>query len=195
MAKIFRFRRRCRLRFLPGSAPALRAQGNGFHAFRENGADGARGRGIIIAIVFKFERRLHAATDKRVQVLHHCGLHANRARSCVGGLPRQRVRGGARALRARARPPCSTSSAALIITTTDNLAHRRRIHQTSIKTAIGTHTATTASASCSKAYNLIPHQTILENVELALTLSGVSRAERRAARRRGAAAAWGLPST
>ena len=31
-----------------------------------------------------------------------------------------------------------------------------------------------------QAYNLIPHQTILANVELALTLSGVSRAERRA---------------
>ena len=30
-----------------------------------------------------------------------------------------------------------------------------------------------------QAYNLIPHQTILENVELALTLSGVSRGERR----------------
>ena len=30
-----------------------------------------------------------------------------------------------------------------------------------------------------QAYNLIPHQTILANVELALTLSGVSRAERR----------------
>ena len=30
-----------------------------------------------------------------------------------------------------------------------------------------------------QAYNLIPHQTILENVELALTLSGVSRNERR----------------
>ncbi len=30
-----------------------------------------------------------------------------------------------------------------------------------------------------QAYNLIPHQTILENVELALTLSGVGRAERR----------------
>ncbi len=30
-----------------------------------------------------------------------------------------------------------------------------------------------------QAYNLIPHQTILENVELALTLSGVSRSERR----------------
>ena len=29
------------------------------------------------------------------------------------------------------------------------------------------------------AYNLIPHQTVIENVELALTLSGVSRAERR----------------
>ena len=28
-------------------------------------------------------------------------------------------------------------------------------------------------------YNLIPHQTVLSNVELALTLSGVSRAERR----------------
>lgn len=31
-----------------------------------------------------------------------------------------------------------------------------------------------------QAYNLIPHQTILANVELALTLSGVSRTERRA---------------
>lgn len=31
-----------------------------------------------------------------------------------------------------------------------------------------------------QSYNLIPHQTILANVELALTLSGVSRAERRA---------------
>ncbi|MBQ3106088.1 MAG: ABC transporter ATP-binding protein, partial [Eggerthellaceae bacterium] len=30
-----------------------------------------------------------------------------------------------------------------------------------------------------QSYNLIPHQTILSNVELALTLSGVSRAERR----------------
>ena len=29
-------------------------------------------------------------------------------------------------------------------------------------------------------YNLIPHQTVLQNVELALTLSGVSKAERRA---------------
>ena len=28
-------------------------------------------------------------------------------------------------------------------------------------------------------YNLIPHQTVLQNVELALTLSGVSKAERR----------------
>ncbi len=28
-------------------------------------------------------------------------------------------------------------------------------------------------------YNLIPHQTVLRNVELALTLSGVSKAERR----------------
>lgn len=31
-----------------------------------------------------------------------------------------------------------------------------------------------------QSYNLIPHQTVLANVELALTLSGVSRAERRA---------------
>lgn len=30
-----------------------------------------------------------------------------------------------------------------------------------------------------QSYNLIPHQTVLRNVELALTLSGVSRAERR----------------
>ena len=31
-----------------------------------------------------------------------------------------------------------------------------------------------------QSYNLIPHQTVLSNVELALTISGVSRAERRA---------------
>ena len=31
-----------------------------------------------------------------------------------------------------------------------------------------------------QSYNLIPHQTVLANVELALTLSGVSKAERRA---------------
>ncbi len=31
-----------------------------------------------------------------------------------------------------------------------------------------------------QSYNLIPHQTVLQNVELALTLSGVSKAERRA---------------
>ena len=30
-----------------------------------------------------------------------------------------------------------------------------------------------------QSYNLIPHQTVLENVELALTLSGIKRAERR----------------
>ena len=30
-----------------------------------------------------------------------------------------------------------------------------------------------------QSYNLIPHQTVLENVELALTLSGVSKEERR----------------
>ena len=30
-----------------------------------------------------------------------------------------------------------------------------------------------------QSYNLIPHQTILSNVELALTISGVSRTERR----------------
>ena len=30
-----------------------------------------------------------------------------------------------------------------------------------------------------KLHNLIPHQTVLSNVELALTLSGVSKAERR----------------
>ena len=32
---------------------------------------------------------------------------------------------------------------------------------------------------CISSYNLIGHQTVLGNVELALTLSGVSRAERR----------------
>ena len=31
-----------------------------------------------------------------------------------------------------------------------------------------------------QSYNLIPHQTVLQNVELALTLSGVSKSERRA---------------
>ena len=30
-----------------------------------------------------------------------------------------------------------------------------------------------------QSYNLIPHQTVLSNVELALTLSGVSKAERK----------------
>ena len=33
-----------------------------------------------------------------------------------------------------------------------------------------------------QSYNLIPHQSVLANVELALTLSGVSRAERRSKR-------------
>ena len=31
-----------------------------------------------------------------------------------------------------------------------------------------------------QSYNLIPHQTVLQNVEIALTLSGVSKVERRA---------------
>ncbi len=31
-----------------------------------------------------------------------------------------------------------------------------------------------------QSYNLIPHQTVLQNVELALTLSGVSKTERKA---------------
>ena len=35
-----------------------------------------------------------------------------------------------------------------------------------------------------QSYNLIPHQTVLSNVELALTLSGVSRSERRARAKR-----------
>jgi putative ABC transport system permease protein len=30
-----------------------------------------------------------------------------------------------------------------------------------------------------QSYNLIPHQTVLQNVELALTISGISKAERR----------------
>ena len=30
-----------------------------------------------------------------------------------------------------------------------------------------------------QSYNLIPHQTVLQNVEIALTLSGVSKAERK----------------
>ena len=40
-----------------------------------------------------------------------------------------------------------------------------------------------------QSYNLIPHQTVLGNVELALTISGVSKAERR---RRAAAALRGM---
>ena len=35
-----------------------------------------------------------------------------------------------------------------------------------------------------QSYNLIPHQSVLQNVELALTLSGVGKAERRARRTR-----------
>ena len=35
-----------------------------------------------------------------------------------------------------------------------------------------------------QSYNLIPHQTVLKNVELALTLSGVSKGERRKRARR-----------
>ena len=42
-----------------------------------------------------------------------------------------------------------------------------------------------------QSYNLIPHQTILENVELALTLTGVGHAERRQrARERSRRLAW-----
>ncbi len=44
-----------------------------------------------------------------------------------------------------------------------------------------------------QSYNLIPHQTVLQNVELALTLSGVSKAERRK-RAKEALAAVGLTS-
>ena len=43
-----------------------------------------------------------------------------------------------------------------------------------------------------QSYNLIPHQTVLANVELALTLSGVSRDERRRRRAEEALAAVGL---
>ena len=38
-----------------------------------------------------------------------------------------------------------------------------------------------------QSYTLIPHQTVLSNVELALTLSGVSNTERRRRQRHGAA--------
>ena len=77
-----------------------------------------------------------------------------------------------------ARRRCSTSSAGSTTTTratSSSTASRPR----NTRIATGTPTATTASASSSRAYNLIPHQTVLANVELALTLSGVSRAERR----------------
>lgn len=36
-----------------------------------------------------------------------------------------------------------------------------------------------------QSYNLIPHQTVLANVELALTISGISKSERRKQRRTG----------
>ena len=45
-----------------------------------------------------------------------------------------------------------------------------------------------------QSYNLIPHQNVLSNVELALTLSGVSKTERSKAGHRGAeqGGAWGI---
>jgi putative ABC transport system permease protein len=51
--------------------------------------------------------------------------------------------------------------------------------QRSIRIETGTHTEIIRSALFFKANNLIPHQTVLANVELALTLSGVSKKERR----------------
>ena len=42
-------------------------------------------------------------------------------------------------------------------------------------------------------YNLIPHQTVLQNVELALTLSGVSKSERRQrAKKRSKRSDWAI---
>ena len=44
-----------------------------------------------------------------------------------------------------------------------------------------------------QSYNLIPHQTVLQNVELALTLSGVPKSERRERERHWAK--WGLQAS
>lgn len=51
--------------------------------------------------------------------------------------------------------------------------------QKNIKTEIGILIVITQSDFVFQSYNLIPHQTILSNVELALTISGVSKAQRR----------------
>ena len=50
--------------------------------------------------------------------------------------------------------------------------------QSDIKIVIGIHIVIIQLA-CFQSYNLIPHQTVLANVELALTISGISKNERR----------------
>jgi len=49
----------------------------------------------------------------------------------------------------------------------------------SIRIQTGIITGIIPLVSCFKSYNLIPHQSVLVNVELALTLAGVSKKERR----------------
>ena len=95
-------------------------------------------------------------------------------------------------LRARARPPCSTSSAALTITTTETCSSTA-CPQANTKTAIGTRTATTASASCSRPITLSRIRPFWKTSSLPSRFpacpapSAVSAPSRRSA-------AWGLPS-
>lgn len=111
------------LRLLTPTAPAAPArdgavvvrlpEGYRFHAFGEGGdwkldAGGIIGKIISLKTALRdapysarrlreaqLRKALHAATDRRVQVLYGGGLHANGARPRVGGVPRQRVRGRA----------------------------------------------------------------------------------------------------
>ena len=57
--------------------------------------------------------------------------------------------------------------------------HQRPLHQGVYATADWDAYRNHSVGFVFQSYNLIPHQTVLANVELALTLSGVSKAERR----------------
>ena len=82
-------------------------------------------------------------------------------------------------LRAAAKPPCSTSSEDSISTQTaifSSTASAPKEYKDADWDAYRNDTIGFVFQS----YNLISHQTVLSNVELALTLSGVSASERRA---------------